>query len=133
MIALLFLVLFFSPFLSSLFCFFFLKKVYKNDLKSKAIFLILGLSIGFINTLKLPESDLLNYIDYFNLSANYNFFDYIFLQHKAYVYFSLNYISYYLLGGNFNIFIILYTGISYFFIFSAIRLLDKNLKLGYQS
>lgn len=133
MFTLLFLVLLISPFLANLLSLFFLKNVYKNDLKSKAIFLILGLCIGFINTLKVPESDLLNYIDYFNLSANYNFFDYIILQNKAYVYFSLNYISYYLLGGNFNIFIILYTGISYFFIFSAIRLLDKKLKLGYHS
>lgn len=91
---------------------------------------LLSLYLGLINATKIPESDLIGYIDIFEDVEYYSFRTYIFLAGKEPVFFLYNYIIYYLIGGNTSSYIIITTVIAYMFFFCAInkflRLYSKN-------
>ncbi len=129
------LILFISPFLCIVISTYLLKENYNNSFYSKILFFVISLCFGYLNTLKTIESDLVNYLHYFNVSQKYNLLDYLYVigEGKEYLYFLFTYISYYLFQGNFNLFLIFFTGISYFLVLYSIRILDQNLKLGIQS
>lgn len=133
LIGILFLLLLVSPLLTGIVSVGFINYKYKNNFDTYLAFIFLGLSIGCINALKIPESDLINYIDFYENAGKYNYFDYLKLEDKEYLFFSINYLSYHILGGSFLFYIILFTGICYFLIFYAIRILDQHLKLGKQA
>lgn len=91
---------------------------------------LLSLYLGLINATKIPESDLIGYIDIFEDVEYYSFRTYIFLAGKEPVFFLYNYIIYYLIGGNTSSYIIITSVIAYMFFFCAInkflRLYSKN-------
>ena len=104
--------------------------VKKNDrFVTHVVFVYFGLFLGIINTLKIPESDLLNYILFFENAGSYNFINYLAIENKEYFYFSLNYLFYYITNGDFNIFLIFITALSYYCLFYSVRMLHKHLNL----
>lgn len=133
LISFLLVLLVFSPILTGVVSLGLLNIKYSKNSDSIFLFLFIGFTLGFINTLKVPESDLVNYIRIFNNAGSYSFIDYLKIENKEFLFGSINYVLYYLLGGNFNYFLIIFTGISYALIFYAIRILDQNLKLGKES
>lgn len=98
-----------------------------NSKTFKIFIFLISTFLGLINSTKIPESDLLSYINLFKDIPNYSFFEYIFLKGKEPIYFSLNYLLYYLTNGNTNIYLILSTIISYSFFLLALFKFHKHI------
>jgi hypothetical protein len=90
----------------------------------------LSLLLGLINSLKVPESDLINYVSSFEVIAQFNFIQYIIISNKEFGFFALNYILYYLTAGNFASYMIIFTSLSYFILFYSLLKMHRALKLG---
>lgn len=133
MISLLMVILFLSPILCGILSLYFIIVKYQNNFDTILAFVFLGLSFGCINVLKVPESDLLNYIEFYINAGKYDFINYLKIEDKEYLFFSLNYFSYYVLGGSFHIYLIIFTALCYFLLFYSVRILDKHLKFGKES
>jgi hypothetical protein len=101
----------------------------KNYLYQVICLFFLSLFLGLINSLKVPESDLINYISSFEVIAEFNFMEYIIISNKEFGFFTLNYILYYLTDGNFAIYMIIFTSLSYFILFFSLLKMHRALKL----
>jgi hypothetical protein len=110
---------------SSMFILYLFKNNYKQQLYS---LFILSLLLGTINSLKVPESDLINYIEYFNTVPKLDFFRYITLLGKEFVFFIFNYLVYYATSGHVGAYMVIFTTISYFILFYSILRMHKALK-----
>lgn len=132
-IALLLVLLFLSPILCGSLSLFIISVKYKSNFNSIIGYVFLGLCLGCINALKIPENDLLNYMQFFTNAGRYDFFNYLKIEDKEYLFFSLNFLSYYLFNGNFQIYLVFFTAFCYFLLFYSIRILDKHLQLGKES
>lgn len=86
----------------------------------KIYFLLLAISLGLINSTKIPESDLINYYDYFLNAGNYSLVNYLILYGKEPLYYIYNYLFYHISGGNTQTFMVFTTIIGYWFFFQAI-------------
>ncbi|MCH7414627.1 EpsG family protein [Belliella sp. R4-6] len=84
--------------------------------------------LSFINTLKVPESDLINYVDDFNSIFDYGFIEYLILKGKEPLFYASNYIIFHLSNGSEFFFIFIYSFISYIFILNSLCLLQKLMK-----
>lgn len=133
MISLLIVILFLSPIFCGILSLYFIIVKYQNNFDTILAFVFLGLSFGCINVLKVPESDLLNYIEFYINAGKYDFINYLKIEDKEYLFFSLNYFLYYVLGGSFQIYLIIFTALCYFLLFYSVRILDKHLKFGKES
>ena len=103
---------------------------YKNNYKCQAICLFfLSLLLGVLNSLKVPESDLLNYVTLFELVPDFNFYTYLVISGKEFVFNLLNYPLYYLTAGSFPIYLGIFTSVSYFILFYSILKMHKAVKL----
>lgn len=123
------LLFFISPFFTVVLTSIFVVSVIKErEAFFKAFFFILALYLGFINATKVPESDLINYHNYFYDVKKYNFIEYTFLLGKEPVFFAINYILYYLLKGNVILYMVIITFVPYYIFFRAINLYFKRIR-----
>jgi len=83
-------------------------------------FILLALYLGFINGSKVPESDLIYYIQNYSNAGKFPFWTYILIHHKEPGFFIYNYITYYLFFGNVTLYLIVTTFISYILLFVAV-------------
>jgi len=84
------------------------------------LFCLLALYLGLINSTKLVQNDLINYVSYFKEVPQHHFLRYIFVTRKEPIFFIYNYLCYYLTGGSIKLYLIITTFISYIFLFVAI-------------
>jgi hypothetical protein len=92
------------------------------------LFTLLSIYLGLINVTKVPESDLINYYEYFFLVEDFPFLTYILLVGKEPVFFIFNYIIYYLTNGSIHFYILITTIIAYTFFFLAISNFFQAIK-----
>lgn len=130
LISLLLVLLLISPLLGLIFASFILVKKGNDTFVSNVVFIYFGLFLGVLNTLKTPESDLVNYMVFFENASSYNYLDYLLIENKEYFYFTLNYLIYYVSKGDFSLFLVFITSLSYYCLFYSIRMLHNNLNLG---
>lgn len=90
----------------------------------------MALFLGLLNTCKIPESDMIGYIETYEEVASYNFMDYVFLQEREILFFAFNYCAYYLLAGSVNLYIILCSFIGYFLVLYSIWKLHNAINFG---
>ncbi|RIV34995.1 hypothetical protein D2V08_06420 [Flagellimonas lutimaris] len=90
--------------------------------KKVSSFLVILIStfLGFLNTTKKYESDLLTYFNEFQLAADLSFFEYLSSFGKDPIFYGAMYFFHWV--GNFQIFIFFFTFLSYYFFLKAIRL-----------
>lgn len=120
----------FSPILGGLFSYFSLLFIVEEKKKVLPCFAILSALLGLINALKIPTSDLQNYLEMFRAVENNNFIEYIFSEGKEPIFFTLNYILFHLVNGSETAYIILFTFICYFILFFSIWKMHLYLRLG---
>lgn len=123
---LLLIIFFISPLLSAITAFLIL--VFNSKTRNKVIpcFIFLGAFLGFINTLKTPESDLIRYLDfYININVNNLFVR----GTKEPLYGVLNLIINTLTDGSIEMFIVLMSTLCYFFIFISVWKMHMKLNL----
>ena len=95
--------------------------------------LLLAFYLCAINSTKIPESDMVGYLEMFSeakvngLENTIRFWDNDKIKEIAYGTFV--YLSHFILGGNRSLFIAVITFLTYFFIFKAIYLMDNNKKI----
>lgn len=104
------------------------KKVY-----TRISFFFLALFLGIINSLKVPDSDLINYKDYFDLVETTNFQTYILIHGKEPLFFVFNFIVFHITDGSFNLYIIIFTLVSYYILFLSIHKLHQKINLSHNS
>lgn len=95
--------------------------------RSKALYLNLILSLSFflglLNTTKVPESDMLNYLSWFDLASTMSSYDYIWMHGKEPAYHAIVYLLYLVFPGSQDAFIMGITAIGYFLVlYSLLRL-----------
>lgn len=111
----------FFPLFTILFCVLIILN--NNDNQGNLIRLLIFLIsvyLGLINTTKIYESDLVNYVSIYLDAGKYNIWDYAFIKGKEPVFFIYNYIFYYITGGNLKIYLFGTTFIEYMFYLNAI-------------
>ena len=90
----------------------------------------MSLFLGSINSLKIPESDLINYFNFFKSASDFSLIQYILFSGKAYFFNLINYVLYYITSGSFSAYIIILTIISYFVLFLSIFKIHFSLGYG---
>ncbi len=91
------------------------------------IFSLVSLYLGFINSTKIPESDLITYKYQFLDAGTEPFIKYIFSYGKEPVFYAINYLVYHLTSGNFELYLIFLTFISYQFLFVSIYIYYRKI------
>lgn len=86
------------------------KLLYYNFIVTISIFL------GLINTTKVPQSDMINYLAWFEMARWLDFREYIFMLGKEPIYHAFVYLIHYVFGGSKNWFIISVTSLGYILI-----------------
>lgn len=84
---------------------------------------------GIINSLKIYESDLVNYIDAYKLSEKYNALDFTFSYGKEPLFYFFTFAVNYLSNGAEAVFVVLFTMLGYFVLLYAIWKTHKHYKL----
>lgn len=107
-------------------------KYFFNSKNIYFLFFILGGILGYLNTLKLPESDLINYIEYFNNASRLDYVSYLLIEDKEYIFFTFIYILNKLLFANTPFFLITFTSICYGLILSSIYRLCKFWNINFE-
>ncbi|OJV44760.1 MAG: hypothetical protein BGO29_09390 [Bacteroidales bacterium 36-12] len=100
-----------------------------NTLLIKYSGILLAIFLGCINSTKIPENDMYNYLSFFDDAGEYSYIDYINHYNKEQVFFSLNYLLYILLDGSKYMYIFTLTVISYIFLNTAVYKLSNALNL----
>lgn len=122
----------FFPFLPFISIFLFALILFSQYNSGKRIFytffFLLALYLGMINSTKVPESDLINYIDSYRNVKDSSFINYILIAGKEPAFFILNYIIFNLTGGSISLYLIIITSFSYFLFFIAIYKYFKAIK-----
>lgn len=122
-----------SPILSVLCCFMLLfTQSKRNTSNIFIVFFYLGLFLGNLNSLKVPESDLVYYIEIFTDCGGKSFFDYITSFGREPLFMIFNYVIYHLTFGDVDMYIIIFTLINYLLIFTSILLVHKKVKLSHK-
>ncbi|TDK42041.1 EpsG family protein [Algoriphagus formosus] len=121
-----YIVFIFSP-LFGVFSSFFLNILFKENKMNQIQFVFLfSLFLGIINSLKVVESDLLNYEVWFNDVKYFDFLNYLSYLNKEPLFFFYNYILYYLSFGIFKVYLIYHSFICYFLLgYSVIKMHSK--------
>ena len=118
-----------NPFLGIIIMFIILAS--DSGINEKAYFFLyamIALYWGFVNTTRIPESDLLNYKNIFDSATTYSFGEYLSGFNSEIIYYIFSYISNKILFGNFNLYLILVTFIQYYLIFISMHKLFKKDK-----
>ena len=82
--------------------------------------LILSIFLGILNTTKTPESDMLNYLSWFDLASTMGFGEYIWMHGKEPAYHALAYLFHFMSGGSQYVFLVGVTAVGYFLILSSL-------------
>lgn len=127
------LIFLFTPVLSGVLSFFILTFYKQTNVITKSCLFYLALLLGMINSLKVPESDLVNYKYFFDIIKNTNFYSYLFINGKEPLFFTFNYITYFLTSGSFKLYMIIFTTIAYYLFFLSIFKIHKKIKLSNNS
>lgn len=89
--------------------------------KINNLIISLSLFLSFINTTKLPVSDLAQEFHFFSLAGSLDYIEFLLFRSKEPVYYSFMYISYYLLNGNERIFVFIINFIMFTLFFLSIK------------
>ena len=81
--------------------------------------------LGIINSCKVPDSDMVNYLLWYRDVPYTNFFDYAYLHTKEPLYHVLVYALYYLTLGGEKYFIVAYTAIVYVIVFLSVYAIGR--------
>ena len=87
---------------------------------------MLAIYMAFINTTKIPISDMLEYQKVFFQAKECGIVDYIQQNGKEPIFYALTYICYYLFGGNWNLYVMFLTLLYYLIINYSIVLFGKK-------
>ena len=111
----------------------FIKALYNNSQRAFDVLLLLTCSIlGLINSGKVIESDLILYSQQFEFSSQLTYFEYLILNFKDPIYYSLNYFFYNLISTDFKLFLFFITFISYYFLIKASFNFARAVGLNYR-
>lgn len=83
--------------------------------------------IGYINSGKEINSDLLNYKNQFEMIPQYNILEYLIFNNRDYLFYFIKYILYYITFGNWNLYLLIITAIPYIIQLSILNLIFKPL------
>lgn len=92
----------------------------RSDRIYYAFFFLLASYLGLINITKIPDNDLVQYLNHYESIDGLSFIEYVCSFNKEPVFFAYNYLAYHLLNGNTQLYIGLTSVIGYLFIFMAI-------------
>lgn len=130
-----FLLFILNPFFAAvLCCIAYSNKLVLSNINKIMLCVIPPLFLGFLNSTKIPDNDMVWYLNLYSDAGNYSLFEYLFwigeFQHvegiKEPVYSVFTYISYYLLGGSEKLFVVFHSFLCYSIInYSLIRLGEK--------
>ena len=118
-----------SPLFGAICSFIALYFCHDKKYKSLICFFYLGLFLGLINALKVPESDLENYIEMYVSGHNLGFVNYVFSFGKEPVFMVFNYLIYEMTSGSVALYLIIFTVICYMLIFYCIWIVHNRIKL----
>lgn len=96
-------------------------------------FFFTSLFLGLINSLKVPESDLINYINFFEAVPDFNLVEYLLFTGREFLFNLLNYVLFYLTTGNSSVYIVVLTSASYFLLFYSLLKMHQVLNYGKSS
>ena len=122
------LIFFISPLFGVVLSFFGLYFYHNKKDKSLICFFYLGLFLGLINCLKVPENDLENYILMYSTGHELGFIPYVFSFGKEQMFMVFNYSVYALTGGSVELYLIIFTVICYMLIFYSIWIVHNKIK-----
>lgn len=92
-----------------------------------SLYFLISIFFGLVNSTRIPESDLLQYENFFEDAGRFNFSTYIGIYgFREIAYFIFSYLSYYLLLGNFKLYLVLVSFIQYYLIFLSLHKLFKD-------
>jgi hypothetical protein len=113
----------------------FLAVYFYHDKKYKVLvcFFYLGLFLGVINSLKVPVSDLLNYINIYLVDQNLGFLSYVFSLGKEPGFMLFNYFVYRLTSGSVELYLITFTITCYMLILFSVWKVHNAMKLNRMS
>lgn len=109
------------PFISILFqIFFILISNSRNKYFFYIIIFFISTYLGLINITKVPEVDLKNYYDWFQLAGNLSLKEFVLFNQKGPIFNLLTYFLFYLFRGNNNLYIFTLTFFTYFLLLIAV-------------
>jgi hypothetical protein len=125
------LILFFiNPILSILFLGYVIHKLSSFGSLFNSLVILFSISfLSFINTTKVPETDLAIYIEWHEKAMTMNFMNYVMSQNKEYIYFIFDYIVSNLTNANEFFYKLFYTILIYFFFLYATLRFGKYIDL----
>lgn len=109
-----------SPFSGVLLAFICILRFHKNKQIVLVSLFYLSFFLGLLNSIKLPESDLINYINIFHKSSGINFISFAFFTGREPLFYIFTKVVNYLSFDNESIYIISFTILSYYILFYAL-------------
>jgi len=103
----------------------------RNNVTDQLFIITLSSIFGVLNTTKIPESDLIMYIDKFTMATQYSLLEYLSTQIKEPLFWIITYSIANITNANSNIYIFILTTVSYIFILNAVKKFydNKNKKI----
>ena len=119
------LVFFFNPIIGIIFAIV-SASIYKSNLSIINVIILISFILGFINTTKIPESDMLTYSESYNYAKTTSFFNFLDAFGKEPVYYIAMYVFGGLLNAEFKLFVFLQTALAYsLFLYSIFKFYIK--------
>lgn len=121
--------LFISPIIGVFLSFFVIFYAHKNKYFVQLSLLNLAAFLGLINVLKVPESDLINYIHTYNLAGETGWLSFLLLFQKEPLFYLFTKVVNYITSGNEALYIISFTALGYYILFYALWKVHTYYKL----
>jgi len=101
----------------------------RNNVTDQLFIITLSSILGILNTTKIPESDLIMYIDEFTMATQYSLLGYLSTHIKEPLFWIITYSIAYITNANTNIYIFFLTTLSYIFILNAVKKFYDNINI----